>query len=401
MNFAKQTSSPMRQLRSSKPTICHVLHSMNVGGAELLASQFARHTADTFRPVFVCLDEIGSLGERLREQGFSVMVGNRSPGLDIGCAWRIGRFMKEQGVQVVHAHQYAPFFYASMARHLTASYRIVFTEHGRDYPDFRRPKRVLANRILLRDYDRVVAVGNQVKAALVDNEGIPEERVEVIYNGVDLKNVGRDYVQRSEVRAELGLNENQIAVVQVARLNRLKDFSTAIAAMKTVIKASPNVRYVIVGDGEERPVIQQQILEAGLGAKVNMLGMRSDVTRLLKGMDVFLLTSISEGIPLTLIEAMLSGLPCVSTSVGGVPEVVVDEESGLLAPAKDAHAIAAQVLRLSRSPALRQRLGHGGIDRASKRFSATQMLEQYDRLYEQMIEIPALKPPRAYNETTL
>lgn len=126
------------RLSDLRPTICHVLHSLNVGGAELLSLQFAMQAVEDYRPVFVCLDSLGSIGGRLRDDGFDVEVVERRPGFDIGCALRVARIMLEQDVSLVHAHQYGPFFYSSLARLFGPRYPILFTEHGRDFPDFRR-----------------------------------------------------------------------------------------------------------------------------------------------------------------------------------------------------------------------------------------------------------------------
>ncbi|MEX2174073.1 MAG: glycosyltransferase, partial [Pirellulaceae bacterium] len=163
-----------------KPVVCQLVHTLNVGGAELLARQFAERARDEFDFVFVCLDSPGVMADELRADGFAVEVLGRRPGFDLACARRLLQVFRRYDVKLVHAHQYAPFFYSAIARLLGwRKLPIVFTEHGRDYPDFRRTKRVLANRCLLRASDRVIGVGECVRGALVANEGLRPERVEV------------------------------------------------------------------------------------------------------------------------------------------------------------------------------------------------------------------------------
>ncbi len=368
----------------SRPTICHVLHTLDVGGAELLAKQFAFEFADRFRPVFLCLDAIGTLGEQFRERGVTVKVVGRNPGFDHQCARRIARFLREENVQLVHAHQYAPFFYSSLARIFNGNYPILFTEHGRDYPDYRRSKRVWANKLLLRRHDRVVAVGECVRSALIDYEGLSSSRVKVIYNGVDGNQFNPQRPSRKRVRKSLGLDDGEIAIVQVARLNRLKDYGTAILAMAQVCKAASNVKYFIVGEGEERSVIERSVQDLNLQERVRMLGLRNDVPNLLEGMDMFLLSSLTEGIPLTLIEAMFAQLPCIATRVGGIQECVVDGITGLVSAANQPDDLAEQLLSLVRSPATRLQMGERGRERAIGMFHSDRMFEEYECLYYEL-----------------
>src|SRR5262249_32442424 len=139
-----------------------------------------------YRFCFVCLDELGTLGEELRAEGHSVEVLGRRPGVDWRIPWRLSRLLARQHVQLIHAHQYTPFFYALAARLFCWRPAILFTEHGRWVPDYPRRKRIIANRLLLQRRDRVVGVGEDVRQALIINEGIPARRVSVVYNGIDL-----------------------------------------------------------------------------------------------------------------------------------------------------------------------------------------------------------------------
>lgn len=372
-----------------KPVICHVLHSLNTGGAEVLACEFGRRHRDKYDVIYVCLDEPGNLAAVLESEGFKVFVLDRKPGFDYGLTKRFSKLLKGQRVALVHAHQYAPFFYSSIARGLLCKRPpILFTEHGRAFPDVRRPKRCLANRFLLKSYDRIVAVGEQVKRALVSNEDLPASRIEVIYNGVDVSRymAACTKPERKALREELGVGGETQVVIQVARLNALKDHHTALEAMAQVIRRIPKTEFWIVGEGEERSGIEADILRLGLVDKVRMLGNRSDVNVLMRVADVFLLTSVSEGIPLTVIEAMFSGLPCVCTNVGGLPEIIEHERNGLLAEAKDPEGLATMVERVLSDSRMSLRLAEAGREGALARFSDGAMQAAYGRVYEQMLQ---------------
>ena len=234
--------------------------------------------------------------------------------------------------------------------------------------------------------DRVVAVGEAVRQALVNNEGIAESRIDVIYNGVDLTpHLAATAADRRDMRSQLKVGDDELMVVQVARLNSLKDHATAIRAIERLAERGCPVRLVVVGDGEERPALEQLVRQRNLGKFVKFLGMRQDVPRILAGADVCLLTSISEGIPLTLIEAMAAGLSVVSTDVGGVAEVVEHEQTGFLATAGDDAQLARQLAELADNPSLRRTLGENGRKRAKARFDAVRMRREYERLLVSML----------------
>jgi glycosyltransferase involved in cell wall biosynthesis len=372
--------------RAGTVTVGQVLLSLTMGGGELLAARIARRLQDRFRFVFFCLDDLGTLGEELRQEGFVVRVLDRRPGVDWSCLRRLARWLREDEIDVLHAHQYTPFFYAATARWLHRRQAVIFTEHGRTFPDYPRPKRMLANRFLLRRRDRAVGVGQAVRQALVANEGLPSERVEVIYNGINLAAYQASPTEdRSAIRLEFGWTNDHFVIVQVARLNALKDHLTAVRAFQHVQAALPAARLLVVGEGEERQAIEAEIGKRDLGPYIRLAGLRKDVPRLLGGSDLLWLTSVSEGIPLTIIEGMAAGLPVVATDVGGVTEVVEPDETGLVSPAGNEEAIAEAVLKLALDPALRQRLGLAGRERAFGRFSEDQMVAAYADLYEDLI----------------
>jgi len=375
------TSQEPGDCSRKQPVVCQVLHSLCVGGAEVLASQFAERSAGVVRTVFACLDDLGELGQRLRDGGAEIEVFARRPGFDFGLTRQLARYFDRQQVDVIHAHQYAPFFYSSLARLPGRKPPLIFTEHGRSFPDFRRPKRVFANRFLLGPHDHVIAVGDQVREALIANEGFSPNRVEVIQNGVPVRDYASSPGGRASAREKLGLADHAFVIVQVARLNALKDHRTAVATMWHLISTHPNARLLLVGDGEERPGIEAAIAQAGLADVITLYGSRSDVKTFLHAADAFLLTSVSEGIPLTLVEAMAAEIACVATDVGGIPDVIEHEQSGLLAPAGDALALARYLARLADDTTLRSRIAGRGHRRAIDSFSDDAMHLQYQRLY--------------------
>ena len=366
-----------------RPVVAQVVHTLNVGGAEILARRYALTTIDQFSPLFVCLDQAGGMASELTNQGHPVEVLGRRAGIDFAAVRRFRQLFRDRNVALIHAHQYGPFFYAAAARGLARRPPILFLEHGRDYPDYPRPKRKLANRFLLGRRDRVVAVGDVVKQALIANEGLPADRIDVIYNGIDVTAAEPFVSQRNAIRQAEGWT-HQLIVIQVARLNRLKNHRLALRTIDLVRQTIPNVRLVLVGDGDERPAIEEQRRSLGLENHVTLLGERTDIPRLLAGADVFLLTSVTEGIALSLCEAMAARLPCVATNVGGNGEVIADAQTGTLAPVDDPAALAGALVAMLQSADQRRQFGTAARARAVERFDERRMVAAYRDLYEEM-----------------
>ncbi|MBR0237002.1 MAG: glycosyltransferase [Thermoguttaceae bacterium] len=376
--------------------ICQFVHTLNWGGAETLAYRLATdpELASQYEFVFFCLDAenvvlAGSMAQQLIDQGYKVECLNRQPGLDRACVKRLASLFEQYKIDIVHAHQCTPYFYSSLARWRKKTPKILLTEHGRFYPDVVSWKRRLANRFLYRRDDVLTAVGERVKEALHKKEGYPGKRIQVIYNGIDpdvydnLRSENENDTRES-VRREFNIPDDAFTIIQVARLDPIKDHRTALRTYEALKQTTSNIRLLIVGDGPERELLEQRINQHGLQDGVILVGARSDVSRLLKGADAFLLTSLSEGIPVTFLEAMAARLPIVTTDAGGCKEVVVNGQTGFIAPVGNPVSLAKALRLLVTEPELAVRLGEAGRARLLEMFTQRQMHDAYKRLYEQM-----------------
>ena len=375
--------------KETRPTVCHVIHALGVGGAEVLVDHLVRELTAEFRTMVAVLDEIGEIGEigeRLQNDGFMVEHLHRGTGIDPACARRLNNLVQRENVSLLHAHQYTPFFQAMLSRGLLGRTPVLFTEHGRHFPDMPSLKRSVVNRLLLKKQDRIAGCGRSVRQALIDNEGLPGHRVELVYNGADLHD--RSTVPpgaRTAIRREFGFDDNDFLTLQVARLHKLKDHQTALRAIDRARRNYPTIRLLLAGDGDERSAIETTISNLDLREHVVLAGTRDDVTSLLAASDAFLLSSISEGIPLTVIEAMAAELPVVATSVGGLPEMISDGVSGYLCNAGDDKALAQRLVSLAMNIDERSEIGFAGNLTARRRFSLEHMLETYGTMYGEMM----------------
>ncbi len=365
-----------------------VMHIMQVAGAEVLVVETIARLKTRIQPVVFCLDGVGALGEQLRREGVDVVTLDRQPGFDWRVARRLAAEVAARDIQVLHAHQYTPFFYAALAKGLRgvrpggARPRLIHTEHGRHYPDIVSSKRRVMNRLVFdRLADRVNAVCQFSAEALAEKDGFRGDRIEVIENGIDLSRY-RPTEDRTALRLRLGLDPSRLYVANVARLHPVKDQATLVRAFADVAARLPDADLLLVGDGALRASLEQQVQELGLRDRVRFLGVRRDVPDLLHAIDLFTLTSVSEAASITLLEAMGCGRAVVATRVGGNPEIVRDEVDGLLVPRGDAAALAEALAGLLVDRARRETMGRAGAARVRERFTIERTVHRYYDLYQ-------------------
>lgn len=372
---------PTRPIR-----IGFVVHAMHVAGAEMLVAETIRRLRGRLEATVFTLDAVGKLGEALGAEGIPVICFGRRKGRDLRVGWAMAAEVRRRGIEVLHAHQYTPFFYAALAKILSGGLpRLILTEHGRHYPDTVSWRRRLANRLVLdRLADAVNGVSAFSVASLARTDGFSPGRMEIIENGVDVARYGQA-MNRARARTRLGLDPFRRCIVHIARLHPVKDQSTLLKAFAQVAAARDDVDLVLVGEGALREKLEELARTLGVERRVRFLGVRSDVPEILSAADVFVLTSSCEAASLTLLEAMASELPVVVTDVGGNPEIVRHEIEGLLVPRSDVQATAAAIVRLLDTPGLASAMGRAGAERVKARYRLEWTVERYGSLYERLV----------------
>jgi L-malate glycosyltransferase len=369
--------------------VAFVVHVMQVAGAEVLVSETIRRLGPKLTPVVFCLDSVGALGERLRADGIDVVSFARKPGVDWSVAARMAEEIERRGIQVVHAHQYTPFFYAALARlrarmRSRPAARVIFTEHGRHYPDIVPARRRVLNKLIFdRLADRINAVCAFSADALSRNDGFRRDRIDVIENGIDLPRY-QVAADRDALKGRLGLDPTRRYVTIVARFHPVKDHRMLLDAFQRVVVSRPDVDLLLVGDGPLRADLTAQAETLGIANRVHFLGVRDDVPEIMAASDVFALTSVSEAASLTLLEAMASRLPVVVTAVGGNPELVRAGVDGLLVPRGDARATAEAIGTLLDDPAKARAMGQSGAARVAEIFRLERTIGRYYDLYAEL-----------------
>lgn len=374
------------QLIDSKQTqrILHITFNMGFGGTEQVIRQLVMHLhKDHIKNEVLCIDgDVGEIGQRLEtEQGISIHTLTRKPGLDWLLVLNIRRLIQQGGFTIVHCHQYTPWFYGWLGS-IGTGVKLVFTEHGRFHPDRHRRKAWLVNKLMARTTGEIVAISLATRDALVEYEFLPANKVQVIYNGIEPLSSGREAGQA--LRKSLGIPVEGFVAGTVARLDPVKNQAMMIRALHDMAESSPTVFLLLVGDGPARNDLEELVEQLGLESRVIFTGFQKHPGSYLAAMDVFLLTSDTEGTSMTLLESMSLAKPCVATAVGGNPEIVTQNETGFLVEAGDSQGLAEKLELLRTQPLVRQTMAEAAHQRFLSSFSIEKMVKAYQSLYEPM-----------------
>jgi glycosyltransferase involved in cell wall biosynthesis len=307
-----------------------------------------------------------------------VALDKRGP-LDCGAWWRLVCLLRDERIDLVHTHLWGANFWGRLAAWWVGR-PAVATEHSTD--TWKPWWYFLLDRWLARRCARVVTVSDAVRT-FYQRHGIPAEKLQTIANGVETEQFPAP--ERSVFYDQLGWGVQTPVLLAIGRLVEPKRFEVFIDLMAEVIAQRPQARALIVGEGRLRAALEAQIHSKGLSGHVVLAGLREDVPALIRGARAVVFTSEREGLPMVLIEAMASGVPVVSTAVGGIPEVLMDERTGWLVPAGHPEAMLPRLLAVIDDPSLAQRVGAAAQGLVRERWSAASMARRHEALYEALL----------------
>jgi len=379
-----------------------LIDSLGTGGAEALTVRFVRAllrrdpSLSRVRPTVAFLKRMrGNPYEaELRALGVEPVFLDARHLRDVAAFRRLLRRIREDDVDVLHAHLAYASIWGALAgwwtgRPVVASLHVTPPRAPRWSREGLR--RRLRARLLRRSGVHPVAVSRAVARSWSEATSIPVHRIRVIPNGVEPEPPSSP-ARRRTARRELGLGDETTrgeaeatVVMTVAVLRRDKGLDLLLEAAGRVLEVRPEVRFVVVGDGPERGALERRAAERGLGDRVLFTGFRSDVSELLTAADLFVLPSREDAFPTVLLEAAAAGLPAVAADVGGVPEIVVSEKTGVLVPPDDPGALAGALIELAARPEERRRIGEAARRRAESELSAGRWLDRLTELYGEVL----------------
>ena len=367
-----------------------VVNSLDVGGLEKMVVSLVNNLDRArFTPYLICLSHAGKLAGDIDVPDERRLVLNKGSGwrlpvvgvsVDVPLFQRLRRFVRDNRIDILHAHNLAPFVYAAVATRLVPLRRrprIVYSDHNQLFSmNVARSSRV---RWYLKLADQVIAVSEEVKRLLVEELKAPAGKVRVLYNGID----GRTYSRRDRgrLRRELSIPDGAFVVGTAATLSVHKGIDYLLEAARQVLARAPDTWFVIAGDGPERAKLEAAARALGLGDRLTFLGYRSDVADVVSALDLYVLPSLTEGLSLSLLEALAIGVPILCTRVGGNPEIVEDGVNGYLVPARDSAALADGIERMRADPAFRDAARARNVKKFTDRFTLEAMVAEHARLF--------------------
>jgi glycosyltransferase involved in cell wall biosynthesis len=378
------------------PRVLLVVNSLGLGGTERMIERTALALGGPGRVRYtVCaLEDEGPIGARLRGAGVEVIaLGGRGGTVRqvLHGARRVRRLLRERRFDLVHSFLYRSHCACRLAR-LGLRPRVPLISSERCLGDNRSRGLQALNRAMGRMSDRILAVSAAVADKVVRRDGVPEDRVEVVPNGIE--SATPDPRARQRIRRTLEVGDEETMLLFLGRLHREKGPDLFLDAL-SALRGAEGWKAVLVGDGAERPALERQAASLGLAGRVVFAGARPRVDAWLEASDVLVIPSREEGMPVAAIEAMMHARPVVATRVGGTPEVVRDQETGLLVDPEDAPGLARALRRLLDDPAARRGFGARGLEAARRGHSLEAMAEATLRQYQRLLPAAAGAPERS------
>jgi sugar transferase (PEP-CTERM/EpsH1 system associated) len=355
-------------LLSSTLRVAHVTLGLEVGGQERLLVEMARHRDhQRFEWTVISLRDRGTLAPTLETLGVNVVALDTPVGFHPRLWRRLAKIFREKQFDIVHTHDDSPLIYGMPAAWCAgAPVRIHTMHHGRLDEISRRQRWLM--RLASKFSTNFVCVSHDSAQWIIEH-GVDPARVQTLRNGVDL------------TRFAFNGPAEDGSIITVSRLYPVKDVANLLRAVPSVLTVHPQARFEIAGNGPCREELMTLTKELAITNHVAFLGEVQDIAALLTRARLFVLPSQSEGISLTLLEAMARGLPIVATRVGGNPEVVDDRVTGLLVPARNPGALAGAIGELLADAALGERMGSAGRQRVEDNFDIRKMMSRYEAMY--------------------
>ena len=362
---------------TNKINVLHLINSFEIGGLEKLLYYFVKNLDFfKFNPIIGALNKRGPLKKEFESLGIPVFDFGLRPGVDLRVVPRISRVMKAQCVDILHTHNLGPHFYGSLAAIISGVSFKVHTQHG--ISDNLSGSNILKHRYLDRKTDFVVAVSPHVETHL-RVKWKPRCNVLTILNGIEVEDTDDMTKTSDEYRQMIGAEARDQIVGHVARMSQVKDQFMLLRAFSILYKKHKNCRLVILGDGPMNQSLVKQARSLGIAHRVHFMGERNDVRGFLSVFDVFVLSSVSEGISIALLEAMAQGAVPIVTEVGGNCIVVKDGVNGLLSPPGNENRFAENIRIILESCELRKRLAINAKKTIEEKFSIQKMVENYQQ----------------------
>lgn len=373
----------------SKIKILHVVRPA-AGGLKNHLINLVRYTDKNKFDVTVACPPNSPLFEELASLGIKTLpiplLGELSPTKDYAVVHTLVKYLNQSGTTILHAHSSKGALVGRIAAILARTPVVLFTVHNsifyEEWPQWKKTIFAQVERFLARFTDRIITVSDALKQELIEKESIPATQISTIYNGIEVENFTAK-VDMLNIRRDLNIPELGPVIGTIARLAPQKGVSYFLKAASLLKEYQVN--FLVVGDGPLRDALEQEVTELGLQNRVIFTGKRDNIAEILSIMDIYVLPSVTEGLPLTILEAMAAGKPVVATRVGGVPEAIVEGKTGLVVAPRDPEALAVAIAGMLSEREKLIRMGNNGQKHVVEKFTIRHMVDRTMDLYTQLL----------------
>jgi L-malate glycosyltransferase len=370
-------------------TVAHVIYSHAIGGSETCAMEICGHlTRSQWNPLMLFMhSKEGPLPAVLARRGIPFADLNRSTLSHVLWPWLPALMLRNHHIDVLHVHHLAFLRAILPAARLAGIRNIVCTEHSH-FEFETNPSLWKMVHNLPKKIPAFTVISQELRNFFSSRCRMPESEIKLIYNGVDEHRFAPG-ARTVSIKDITGNAPFEKVIVAVGRLADAKDYPNLLASLHLLKKEGINACCIIVGDGELRASLEKEIIALNLSDRAFIAGTRTDVENIMKGADCYVLSSKHEGLPISLLEAMSSGLPVVATQVGGVSEVVSNEINGLVVPRDNPRELAAAIARILSDAPLAGTLGRAARSTVEQRFSWDTVTRKYEMVYAEVCGLPA------------
>ena len=356
-----------------------ITHDLAIGGLQQVVVNLCKSIdRERFDISVLCLRALGDFVQDLEEIGVPVFfIEQPQSGTDYFSFLKVAKILRQQKIEVIHTHNTQPLLDGTIAYLMSGVKKIIHTDHARAFPDKKRY--MVAEKIASFFVDKMVGVSDDTKNNLYDFEKIALEKLEVIHNGIDINRYKKG-IDLTAKRKELKIKDSGPIIGMVGRLSEEKGVVFLIKALPKILQRIPDLNLVIAGDGPQKDLLRNEISKLDITNNVKVLGSRLDIPEILNLLDILVLPSLREGLPMVLLEAMAAGCAIIASNVGGIPTLIKDNWNGNLVSPGSIDEIANAVINLVSNEA-KQKEYSKNSETILDEFSLSNMVHKYESLY--------------------
>lgn len=364
----------------NKLRIMQITHDLAIGGLQQVVVNICRSIdKNKFDISVLCLRDLGEYVTEIKNQGVKVIyLPQKHSGTDYFSFLKVAKILRDEQIDIIHTHNTQPLVDGTIGAILSGVKTIIHTDHARKFPDKKRY--MFAEWLMSHFVNKIVGVSEHTSNNLIKYEKISPKKIITIPNGID----GLKYnikIDREKKKKELGITRDGPIIGLGVRLIKSKGITYLLKAMPELIKTFPDITLVIAGMGDYENQLKKEANEIGVDKNTLFIGPRLDMPELLKLFDLYVLPSLSEGLPMVLLEAMAAGCPIIATKVGGIELAITDGENGLLIEPRNSQLLTKNIITLLNDNKLRASIIKNGYRIFKEKFSAQIMMERYEKLY--------------------